>query len=71
MVATAVETGAIRNPVRRLYNWVLSWADSPYALWALFVISFAEASFFEFADLRLLAAGYQSAAMETLQVVSY
>lgn len=29
-----------------LYNWVLSWADSLYATWALFILSFAESSFF-------------------------
>ena len=32
--------------VRRLYDWVLSWADHPYGLVALAVISFAESSFF-------------------------
>lgn len=31
---------------RRLYNWVLHWADTPYASPALFAISFAESSFF-------------------------
>lgn len=31
---------------RRLYRWVLSWADHPQATWALFGLSFAEASFF-------------------------
>ena len=31
---------------RRLYNWVLSWAGSPHAVWALFLIAFAESSFF-------------------------
>lgn len=31
---------------RQLYDWVLHWADSPYGALALFVISFAEASFF-------------------------
>lgn len=31
---------------RRLYDWVLHWADSPYGVWALFIIAFAEASFF-------------------------
>ncbi len=31
---------------RRLYDWVLSWAHSPYALTALVVMSFAESSFF-------------------------
>lgn len=32
--------------VRRLYDWMLSWADSRYGLHALVVISFAESSFF-------------------------
>ena len=34
------------NVVRRLYDWVLSWAESPKGTWALFLISFAESSFF-------------------------
>ena len=32
--------------IRRLYNWVLSWAHSPYGVPALGALSFAEASFF-------------------------
>ncbi|MFH1923604.1 MAG: VTT domain-containing protein [Planctomycetota bacterium] len=32
--------------VRSLYLWVLSWADTPYGTPALFVLSFAESSFF-------------------------
>lgn len=32
--------------VRRIYNWVLHWADTPWAVPALFLISFAESSFF-------------------------
>lgn len=32
--------------VTRLYNWVLSLADSRYALWALALISFVESSVF-------------------------
>ena len=32
--------------VRRLYDWCLSWANTPYAIPALFAMSFAEASFF-------------------------
>jgi membrane protein YqaA with SNARE-associated domain len=35
-----------RGWVRRLYNWVLSWAESPYGSTALFVLAFVEASFF-------------------------
>jgi len=34
------------RPVRRLYDWVLSWAETPYGPLALFVLSFCEASFF-------------------------
>lgn len=32
--------------VRRLYDWVLSWAGTPYGTPALFVLSFVESSFF-------------------------
>ena len=32
--------------VRRLYDWVLSWADTPYGVPALAVLAFAEACFF-------------------------
>lgn len=31
---------------RRLYNWVISLSASPYAIWALAAVSFAESSFF-------------------------
>ncbi len=31
---------------RRLYNWVLHWADTPHGAAALFLLSFAESSFF-------------------------
>lgn len=34
------------GPLRRLYDWVLHWADTPYAIPALFLLSFAESSFF-------------------------
>lgn len=34
------------GPLRRLYLWVLSWADSPHGTTALAGISFAESSFF-------------------------
>jgi membrane protein YqaA with SNARE-associated domain len=37
---------ANRGPLRRLYDWVLSWADSPHGTTALAAISFAESSFF-------------------------
>jgi len=34
------------NPVRRLYDWVLHWAETPYGVPALFAIAVAESSFF-------------------------
>lgn len=32
--------------LRRLYDWVLQWAATPYGTWALFLLAFAESSFF-------------------------
>lgn len=34
------------GPIRRLYDWVLSWAYTPYGVTALVLLCFAEASFF-------------------------
>ncbi len=46
MADEAIDRTGSNNPIRKLYDWVLGWAESPYALVALFVISLAEASFF-------------------------
>jgi membrane protein YqaA with SNARE-associated domain len=35
-----------QNPLRRLYAWVLHWADTRYGTQALALIAFAESSFF-------------------------
>jgi len=32
--------------LRKLYDWVLHWAETPYGSVALFILAFAEASFF-------------------------
>ncbi|MBC8870327.1 MAG: DedA family protein [Planctomycetes bacterium] len=32
--------------VRRLYDWVMHWAETPYGVPALFILAFAESSFF-------------------------
>lgn len=32
--------------MKRLYDWVIHWADTPYAVPALFLLAFAESSFF-------------------------
>jgi membrane protein YqaA with SNARE-associated domain len=46
--APAPSETAQRRPgmLRSLYRWVLHWADTPYGTPALFVLSFAESSFF-------------------------
>lgn len=42
--------------LRRLYHWVLHWADTPYGMPALFLLAFAESSFFPIPpDVLLLA----------------
>lgn len=50
---TVLAGGAVERPAaakkrlhRRLYDWVLHWADTPYGVPALFLLSFAESSFF-------------------------
>lgn len=45
-IASPAKPVRARGPLRRLYDWVLSWADSPHGTTALAVISFAESSFF-------------------------
>ncbi len=42
--------------IRKLYDWVLSWAESPYGAAALFILAFAEASFFPIPPDALLIA---------------
>jgi len=37
---------ATKNPLRKLYYWTIHWAETKFALPALFTVSFAEASFF-------------------------
>jgi len=32
--------------LRRVYCWVLHWAETPSGIWALFILAFAESSFF-------------------------
>ncbi len=35
-----------RSWTRRLYDWVLGWAETPYGVWALAALAVAESSFF-------------------------
>ena len=42
--------------LRRLYEWVLHWAETPYGSWALFFLAFCESSFFPIPpDILLIA----------------
>lgn len=44
--ADAPATRHSLNPLKRLYQWVLHWAETPYGTPALALLSFAESSFF-------------------------
>ena len=42
--------------LRRLYDWVLHWAKTPFGTWALFLLAFCESSFFPIPpDILLIA----------------
>jgi membrane protein YqaA with SNARE-associated domain len=42
--------------LRRLYDWVLHWAETPYGNWALLLLAFCESSFFPIPpDILLIA----------------
>jgi membrane protein YqaA with SNARE-associated domain len=64
--------------IRKLYDWVLAWAESPNSLWALFLIAFAESVFFPVPpDILLIAMvlgktnkAFKFAAITTLGSVS-
>jgi membrane protein YqaA with SNARE-associated domain len=44
--------------LRKLYDWVLHWAETPYGTWALFILAFCESSFFPIPpDVLLIALG--------------
>lgn len=44
--------------LKRLYDWVLHWAHTPYGMPALFILAFAESSFFPIPpDVLLIALG--------------
>lgn len=55
------------NWVRRIYDWMLSWADSPYGPIALFLLALAESSFFPIppdALLIALALGFRAKSLK-------
>jgi membrane protein YqaA with SNARE-associated domain len=52
------------NWVKRMYDWVLSWSESPYGAVALFVLAFAESVFFPIPpDILLIALALGSVAL--------
>lgn len=56
MVDSVPATTPKPNVLKRLYAWVLHWADTPYGVVALVLIAFAESSFFPIPpDVLLLA----------------
>jgi membrane protein YqaA with SNARE-associated domain len=56
MDATTSTQGKKPGIIRRMYHWTISWSDRPGGLWALFLIAFAESSFFPIPpDVLLLA----------------
>lgn len=44
------------RPVRKLYDWVLSWSEKKYSTAALFILAFTESSFFPIPPDALLIA---------------
>ncbi len=57
----------MKNPLKSLYDWVLSWADKPGGHVALYSISFAESSFFPIPPDPLLIAYCLSKPKNSLQ----
>jgi membrane protein YqaA with SNARE-associated domain len=55
------------SPMRRLYDWVLHWAETPYGMPALFVLAFAESSFFPIPPDPLLIALCLGSAKKSLR----
>jgi membrane protein YqaA with SNARE-associated domain len=55
VTAGRVKTAEMQ-PLRRLYEWVLNWATTPYGVPALFLLAFADASFFSIPPDALLQA---------------
>jgi membrane protein YqaA with SNARE-associated domain len=58
-IVASVESSVVRvssNPLRRMYDWVAGLAERPHGVWALFLVAFAESSFFPIPpDVLLLA----------------
>ena len=64
---TAPSTDERAGLIRRLYEWVLGWADTPYGLPALGLLALAESSFFPIPPDPLLMALCLGAASRSLR----
>ena len=65
---TSVVAEGRRGPIRRLYDWVLHWVDTPYGLPALGVLALAESSVFPIPPDPLLMALCLGAASRSLSL---
>jgi len=75
---TEVETGSEtaapatrRGPVRRLYDWVLHWAATPYGLTALVLLAVAESSVFPIPPDPLLLALCLAAPRRSFRIAAW
>ncbi len=59
-----------RNPVRRLYEWTVQWAQTPYGLVALALVAFVESSFFPIPPDPLLMALCVASAKKSLRLAA-
>jgi membrane protein YqaA with SNARE-associated domain len=66
-VSTASTTPGRPGLLRRLYDWVLHWAETPYGPLALFLLALAESSFFPIPPDPLLIALCLGAATRSLR----
>jgi membrane protein YqaA with SNARE-associated domain len=59
--------------LRKIYDWVLHWAETPHGAWALFILAFCESSFFPIPPdvlLIALAVGLPTAAFRFALICS-
>ncbi len=79
MTSPGVEHGALERapeaakpgPIRRLYDWVLHWADTPHGLTALVLLTAAESSFFPIPPDPLLIALCLGAPNKSLRLAAW
>ena len=67
---TEVSGARRRGWLRRLYDWVLHWAETPYGTPALFLLALAESSFFPIPPDPLLIALCLGAAKRSLRLAA-